>query len=166
MGSCFQSKQRKVDKIREEEDRQKRIAEREKKQEEEARKRRQVRLDDVTLKYNVFSSQFFSYFCEWCCRSESACARSDVAIAVAVELRRRDDDNTPQLHSIEDFCRRRTHLLRTSRVCFSNQSWTSLLSRRCRRDIRNTSPHLTQPHLARVESGLKSWQFSFVVLTS
>ena len=51
-----------MDKIREEEDRQKRIAEREKKQEEEARKRRQVRLDDVTLKYNVFSSQFFSYF--------------------------------------------------------------------------------------------------------
>ena len=51
-----------MDKIREEEDRQKRIAEREKKQEEEARKRRQVRVDDVTLKYNVFSSQFFSYF--------------------------------------------------------------------------------------------------------
>ena len=45
MWSCFQSKQRKVDKIREEEDRQKRIAEREKKQEEEARKRRQVRVD-------------------------------------------------------------------------------------------------------------------------
>ena len=101
MWSCFQSKQRKVDKIREEEDRQKRIAEREKKQEEEARKRRQVRLDDVTLKYNVFSSQFFSYLCERCCRSESACARSVVAIAVAVELRRRDDDNTLHLHSIE-----------------------------------------------------------------
>lgn len=44
----FQSKQRKIDKVKEEEDRQKRIAEREKKQEEEARKRRQVRCADDT----------------------------------------------------------------------------------------------------------------------
>ena len=65
--------------MREEQERQKRIAEREKKQEEDARKRRQVRADDVT---HVGWLVMILIDCV-VCRSESACAMSGVAITVA-----------------------------------------------------------------------------------